>query len=70
MLVGKAILTHVPVHPNQLEHRFQKNIHGHMHSKKLEDPRYVCVSLEHTGLAPVLLQHVIQHGLTRLSGQS
>jgi calcineurin-like phosphoesterase family protein len=59
----KVVLTHIPVHPAQLEHRFTKNIHGHMHSKKLDDPRYVCVSVEHTKLAPVLLQHVIQHGL-------
>lgn len=64
---GHCILTHVPVHPYQLDSRFKKNIHGHMHSKKLEDSRYVCVSVEQTSLAPVLLQHAIQHGLTRLS---
>jgi calcineurin-like phosphoesterase family protein len=52
---GGCILTHVPVHPNQLEKRYRLNVHGHMHSKKLDDPRYVCVSAEHTGLAPVLM---------------
>lgn len=60
---GGCILTHIPVHPYQLAKRYDKNIHGHMHSKKLEDPKYVCVSVEHTNLKPVLLQHVIQHGL-------
>lgn len=60
---GGCILTHIPVHPYQLGKRYTKNIHGHMHSKKLEDDRYVCVSVEHTDLTPVLLQHVVQHGL-------
>ena len=52
-----CLLTHVPVHPNQLL-RYRKNIHGHMHSKSVGDPRYVCVSAEHTGLAPILLSDV------------
>jgi calcineurin-like phosphoesterase family protein len=52
--VHKCVLTHVPVHPNQL-YRFTKNIHGHMHSKRVDDPRYVCVSVEQTNLRPVLL---------------
>lgn len=56
---GGCVLTHVPVHPNQLERRYRANIHGHMHSKKLDDPRYVCVSAEHTGLAPVLMNSVL-----------
>lgn len=68
-VVGQNLLTHVPVHPNQLEHRFKKNIHGHMHSKRLDDDRYVCVSVEHTGLAPVLLQHAIQHGIPKFPGE-
>lgn len=34
------ILTHVPVHPNQLEQRFFANVHGHLHSKVvLVDPK-------------------------------
>jgi calcineurin-like phosphoesterase family protein len=52
------LLTHVPVHPGQF-HRFKGNIHGHMHSAKIDDPRYICVSAEHTGLAPKLLDAVI-----------
>lgn len=57
---GKCILSHIPVHPYQLEKRYLKNIHGHMHSKRLEDSRYVCVSVEQTDLKPVLLQTVIR----------
>lgn len=47
-----GILTHIPVHPNQLDTRFAFNIHGHMHSKKLEDPRYICVSAEQLNYYP------------------
>jgi calcineurin-like phosphoesterase family protein len=70
---GDCILSHIPVHPYQLERRYAKNIHGHMHSKRVQksvgngawedDPRYVCVSVEQTDLKPVLLQTVIQQGL-------
>lgn len=60
---GGCILTHIPVHSYQLEKRYKKNIHGHMHSKKLNDDRYVCVSVEHINLTPILLNQVIEHGL-------
>ena len=56
---GGAILSHVPVHPQQLHARYKMNIHGHMHSKTMEDPRYVCVSAERTGLAPVLMESAL-----------
>ncbi len=57
-----CILTHVPVHPGQLQTRYRLNIHGHMHSKSMDDPRYVCVSAEHYGLAPVLMRTVTDRG--------
>lgn len=60
--VHGAILTHIPVHEHQLK-RFKCNIHGHLHSNKLADPRYVCVSAEQTGLAPKLLSECFS-GLT------
>lgn len=53
-----CLLTHVPIHPDQF-YRYRANIHGHMHSAKLDDPRYICVSVEHTGLAPILLDEVL-----------
>jgi calcineurin-like phosphoesterase family protein len=59
---GDCILTHVPVHPCQLESRFRRNVHGHMHSKKLDDPRYVCVSAEQINLTPILLEEACQRG--------
>ena len=57
-----CLLTHVPVHESQM-HRYTKNIHGHMHSKSIPDPRYVCVSAEHTGLAPILMSTVLMEEL-------
>lgn len=55
-----CILTHVPVHPYQLDKRYRLNIHGHLHSKKLDDPRYRCVSVEQTNLAPMALDEVLR----------
>lgn len=59
------ILTHIPIHPNQLD-RFGSNVHGHMHAKQVMDPwvrnepdlRYVCVSVEQTNYRPVSLEEV------------
>ena len=51
------ILTHIPVHPAQLD-RFGVNVHGHMHDKALDDPRYVCVSIERTGFAPITIEEL------------
>lgn len=53
------LLTHVPIHPYQF-YRFKGNIHGHMHSKKMDDLRYICVSAEQTGLRPVLINDLIK----------
>ena len=54
-----CVLTHVPVHPYQLEKRYRANIHGHMHSKEMADDRYFCVSVEQTGLKPILLDELL-----------
>lgn len=54
-----CILTHVPIHTQQLE-RYRKNIHGHLHSNELPDDRYVCVSMEHTNYAPVLIHELLK----------
>lgn len=43
---GQVILSHMPVHPSQLESRARINVHGHMHNFNIEDPRYFNVSME------------------------
>jgi len=64
-VVGKTkddmrfILSHIPIHPGSLGERFKVNIHGHLHANKLDDPRYVCVSVEHTDYYPVELSNYI-----------
>lgn len=55
-----CILTHIPVHPGQFG-RYRLNVHGHMHSHCIEDPRYVCVSAEQWGLTPRLLRPITNH---------
>lgn len=64
VLAGK-LLTHIPVHPASLD-RWGVNIHGHLHSERVlgingtPDPRYICVSVEQTGFAPVPLDVVLE----------
>lgn len=47
-----VLLSHVPVHPSQFP-RFDANFHGHMHSKYIDDNRYVNMSVERWNLTPV-----------------
>lgn len=53
-----AILTHLPVHPGQA-YRWNFNVHGHTHDKVIDDPFYICVSLEQTGGRPVALKELL-----------
>ena len=61
------ILSHIPIHPGSMA-RWSANIHGHLHSNRVEeegypgsaDPRYVCVSVEHTDYKPILLDEVLK----------
>lgn len=53
-----CILSHIPVHESQIDGgRFKANIHGHLHSRKVDmgtnSNRYICVSVELHGLKPV-----------------
>lgn len=57
-----CVLSHIPIHPQQLEHRFWANIHGHSHSRKFNTygHRYVNVSCENLpNLAPIPYDEVI-----------
>lgn len=60
---GKVV-THIPVHPQQVETRYTHNIHGHLHSKLIMrqvfptrgwivDQRYINVSCEQNNLTPI-----------------
>jgi calcineurin-like phosphoesterase family protein len=61
------MLTHVPIHPMELEYRFNKNIHGHIHDKvvmkmldgwEVIDERYFCVSCEQVDYKPKTLEEL------------
>lgn len=56
---NKVILSHIPVHPDSLG-QYGSNIHGHLHQNKLNDKRYVCVSLEHTDYKPIELHEALK----------
>lgn len=64
--LDKCILSHIPVHPQQLG-RFKGNIHGHLHehivsdSQGNPDPRYMTVCVEHINYTPVELSVALQH---------
>lgn len=52
------MLTHVPIHPEQFETRYKYNIHGHLHSDSIDDPRYLCVSVDQHDFKPVSFEEV------------
>lgn len=67
-----VMLTHCPIHPMELDYRFNYNIHGHIHEKLVEydfklfgitlfkrvDRRYICVSCEQVNYTPKTLEEL------------
>jgi calcineurin-like phosphoesterase family protein len=63
---NKVILSHIPIHPESVG-RFGTNIHGHLHYQSIDDPRYVCVSLEHLDYAPIEVHQALKmRGMRKL----
>ena len=58
-VMNNYILSHVPVHPYS-KGRFKGNIHGHLHSRILDDSWYHCVSVEHTDFKPIAFEEVMK----------
>lgn len=54
-----VILSHIPVHSSQLEERFKFNIHGHLHDKSIDDPRYFCASMEQINYTPMEIGQIM-----------
>lgn len=62
------MLTHCPIHPMELDYRFNKNVHGHIHEKQvmvdhwatkyIPDERYICVSCERVDYTPKTLEEL------------
>jgi calcineurin-like phosphoesterase family protein len=74
-IVKRAILTHIPIHPQEMY--WDINVHGHLHGNRVKkyanspaagslgvpgetDPRYICVSCEHTNYTPVDLHILLE----------
>lgn len=62
-VLNGIILSHIPIHADSMM-RFGTNIHGHLHEKRVMlngevDPRYLCVSVEHTAYMPIHWDEVI-----------
>jgi len=57
--VDGCLLSHYPVHKVQ-QYRYRKNIHGHIHTGKIDDPWYVNVCVEQNNYKPFNLLEVIQ----------
>lgn len=53
------LFTHIPIHPDELDYRWKGNVHGHLHSRKINDKRYLNISLEHTNLRPIHMSEVL-----------
>ena len=66
VFVDKFILSHIPLHPDCVTERFKVNVHGHLHANEVMtgyyrdeiDPRYLCVSVEHTNYEPLHFDEV------------
>lgn len=50
-------LSHQPLAVSSIE-RFNGNIHGHMHSKCIDDERYINVSVERINLTPIAFEEL------------
>lgn len=52
------IVSHYPVHPQQLDTRYKFNVHGHLHNVVLDDPRYVNICLDNRNLYPTSWEQI------------
>lgn len=61
----KVIMSHIPIHEESVG-RYGINIHGHLHCNKIDDPRYICVSMEHLqDYTPVVVQDLLKERIER-----
>lgn len=50
--------THIPVHPDSIKMNCHL-VHGHIHEKKINDPRYINVCVEHTDYRPLHIEEIV-----------
>lgn len=52
------ILSHIPLHPECITTRFGTNVHGHLHSNVMKDPKYISVCVEQINYTPISLEEL------------
>lgn len=69
-IMDGLIMSHIPIHEESLKERWSANVHGHLHDGRVMmpslapdlesvlNPRYLCVSVEHTDYAPISMDEV------------
>lgn len=55
-----VVMSHVPIHPQELIYRWTHNVHGHIHHKEkdLEDERYINVNIDVNKGFPTSLEEI------------
>lgn len=46
-------VTHIPIHPSELEYRVKGNIHAHVHCNDIQDHRYINVDAQALNYTPI-----------------
>lgn len=66
------VMTHIPLHPDSVRERYKYNIHGHLHAnqvtlphpyakdRRIVDPMYLNVCVEHTDYTPISHDEVLR----------
>lgn len=57
-------MSHIPLHPSQLDSRFTANIHGHIHigsGDPINDPRYLNVNCEFHDYKPITISQIREY---------
>ena len=55
----RIILSHIPIHMDSFT-RFRLNIHGHLHTNKIEDDLYLNVCVENINYTPVDMAEILE----------
>jgi calcineurin-like phosphoesterase family protein len=53
-------LTHIPIHIDSIPSGAYGNIHGHIHDKIIDHPRYYNACVEHSDYTPIPLDKIIE----------
>lgn len=63
-----VLLSHMPVHQTQLDtKRYALNVHGHLHSAVVDDPRYINCSVEQCfNYEPMALEAIVSARLEQI----